>query len=458
MNENNAETAPEAEATPPGPPATSKKAGRRTRRPYRARRYAAGFLIVLFSISLFASVVSFWGARQVLNTNVFVSHLTTAIQDPNVQKEITNYVSNEVVKVVNPAPKIANVLPPKAKVIVGPVVLAFENLVHSAVQKLVASPGSRRSSSPAIRHTHAAAVALLEGKTKGNLVIQGNEVVLNTLPLIDSTIRALEQQNVLSRLLVHVPPLAASNGTPSQQIEQLSHRLGVTLPPNFGQIVVFRSNTLRQAQSGLKKLRRTLILEIVLTLVLFVLAIVVAPFRLRTVAQLGGAAAIVGLLTWAGTKWATNHVVQLATNGNVRAALRAIVNAETGGLSALVLVVAAIGVVAAVLAFIFGESPQAGGTRAAVKRTTAKLPAAARSSRTFVNAHADGVRIVGYVVGLGIVLIWLNWTALFIAIGVVLAWQIAVSFIERAEKVAGSPPAGDGPAGALSSAAPAPEG
>ena len=187
-------------------------------------------------------------------------------------------------------------------------------------------------------------------------------MVLNTLPLIDSSIRALEQQNVLSRLLVHVPPLATSNGTPSQQLEQLSHSLGVTLPPNFGQIVVFRSSTLQQAQSGLKKLRRTLILEAVLTLVLFILAIVVAPFRLRTVAQLGGGAAIVGLLTWAGTRWATNHVVQLATNGNVRAALRAIVNAETGGLSALVLVVAAIGVVAAVLAFIFGESPSAGGT------------------------------------------------------------------------------------------------
>ena len=85
------------------------------------------------------------------------------------------------------------------------------------------------------------------------------------------------------------------------------------------------------------------------------------------------------------------------------------------------LVVAAIGVVAAVLAFIFGESPAAGSTRAAVKRTTAKLPTAARSSRTFVNAHADGVRIVGYVVGLGIVLIWLSWTAFFIAIGVVIA-------------------------------------
>ena len=282
-------------------------------------------------------------------------------------------------------------------------------------------------------------------------------MVLNTLPLIDSSIRALEQQNVLSRLLVHVPPLATSNGAPSQQLEQLSHSLGVTLPPNFGQIVVFRSSTLQQAQSGLKKLRRTLILEAVLTLVLFILAIVVAPFRLRTVAQLGGGAAIVGLLTWAGTRWATNHVVQLATNGNVRAALRAIVNAETGGLSALVLVVAAIGVVAAVLAFIFGESPSAGGTRAAVKRTTAKLPTATRSSRTFVNAHADGVRIVGYVVGLGIVLIWLSWTAFFIAIGVVIAWQVAVSLIERAE-VAGAPPSGDGPAGALASAAPAPEG
>ena len=151
-----------------------------------------------------------------------------------------------------------------------------------------------------------------------------------------------------------------------------------------------------------------------------------------------------------------DRIVELATNGNVRAALRAIVNAETGGLSALVLVVAAIGVVAAVFAFIFGESPQAGSTSGG-EADDGELPVAARSSRTFVNAHADGVRIVGYVVGLGIVLIWLSWTALFIAIGVVIAWQVGVSFLERAEKVAGSPPSGDGPAATLS-AAPAPEG
>jgi hypothetical protein len=457
MNVENANGAPEAAPSSASPVESPKGRKGRKRRPYRARRYVAGLLVVLFSISLCASLLSFWGARQVLNTNVFVSHISTAIKDPAVQKEVADYVSTEVIKVTDPAKKIAAVLPTKAQVIVGPVVGALQNLIHTAVLKLVAAPRFQRVLLAAISHAHAAAVALLEGKTRGNLVIRGNEVVLNTLPLIDSTIRQLEDQNVLAKLLVHVPPLSASNGEPSQQLQQLSHSLGVSLPADFGQVVVFRSNTLKQAQEGLKKLHRALILMLVLTIVLFVLAIVVSPFKLRTVAQLGIGAAVIGLLTWAGTKWATNHIVQIAKSGDLRAAIRAIANAETHGLTTLVIVVAVLGIVAAVLAFIFGESPSAGSTRGALKKGAAGLPAAGRSTRAFILAHADGTRVVGFGVGLVILFIWLSWTAFFVAIVVVALWQLGISLMERTSgESTGTPPSGGGPAEAVSAAGPTP--
>ncbi len=460
MNVEHANGTPEAEPSSAAAVGSAKGRKGRQRRPYRTRRYVAGLLVVLFSISLFASLISFWGARQVLNTDVFVSHISTVIKDPAVQKEVADYVSTEVIKATDPAKKIAAVLPTKAQVIVVPVVGALQNLIHTAVLKLVAAPRFQKVLLTAISHAHAAAVALLEGKTRGNVLIRGNEVVLNTLPLIDTTIRQLEAQNIAVRLLVHVPPLSAPNGSPSQQLQQLSHSLGVTLPSDFGQVVVFRSHTLQQAQEGLKKLHRTLILMLVLTIVLFVLAIVVSPFKLRTVAQLGIGAAVIGLLTWAGTKWATNHIVQIAKSGDLKAAIRAIANAETGGLTTLVIVVAVLGIVAAVLAFIFGESPSAGSTRGAIKKGAAGLPTAGRSTRAFIVAHADGTRVVGWAVGLVILFIWLSWTAFFVAAGVVALWQIGVSLMERSAESTGTPPSGGGPAEALSTtgATPAPEG
>src|SRR5271165_1902677 len=120
MNVENANGAPEAAPSSAAASKNPKARKGRQRRPYRARRYVAGLLVVLFSISLFASLLSFWGARQVLNTNVFVSNISTAIKDPAVQKAVANYVSTEVIKVTDPAKRIAAVLPTKAQVMVGP--------------------------------------------------------------------------------------------------------------------------------------------------------------------------------------------------------------------------------------------------------------------------------------------------------------------------------------------------
>ena len=92
-------------------------------------------------------------------------------------------------------PKYASVLPPKAKVIVGPVVLAFQNLVHSAVQKLLASTGFRKSSLARSVMPMRRPWRCSKGKTKGNLVIDGNEVVLERTP---SPLRRLQHLNASS--------------------------------------------------------------------------------------------------------------------------------------------------------------------------------------------------------------------------------------------------------------------
>ncbi len=414
-------------------------AGRR--RPRRVRRFFATFLVVLFAICLFVSSLSIWAVRQVLNTDVFVSHVNTAIQDPNVQDQISTYVANEVVTAVNPKERFDKVLPKKAQVIVAPVVGAFHQVVYSAVHKLVVSPTFQRVLLAAVAKAHSSAVNLLEGKTSGNLVLNGNEVVLNTLPLIDQTISTLEHHGVLSGLLTKVPPLATANGMPSQQVEQLSHKLGVTLPPGFGQIVVFRSNTLHAAQVALKKLHRALVLMLLLTVVLAVLAIVVSPRKLRTVVQMGIGAVIVGLATWAGTIWVTNEVVSLAKTGQAKGSMRAILQATTSGLVSFMWVVIIVGLIAALLAFVFGESALAARIRAWVKRVAARVPVALGHVADFIRAHVDGFRIAGYGIGIGIVFLWLSLAGLIAAVVVEVVWQVGLLLI-RGHAEPPTPPEG----------------
>ena len=60
MNEDNVDGAPEAEATAETPSGSSKRRSGGKKRPFRTRRGLAGFLVVLFSISLFATVLSVW--------------------------------------------------------------------------------------------------------------------------------------------------------------------------------------------------------------------------------------------------------------------------------------------------------------------------------------------------------------------------------------------------------------
>ena len=254
MNENDAESAPKAESTPPGPPATSKKVGPRTRRPYRARRYAAGFLVVLFSISLFASVVSFWGARQVLNPNASCRTLRRPFRTRTFKRRSPTTSPPRSSRSSTRRRRSRASSPPKAKVIVGPVVLAFQNLVHSAVQKLVASPRfqkvllGRDPSCPC--GGHRAARGQDEGQSRHRRQRGGAEHP-PARRLQHSDARAAERAFPSPSARAAWQPRTA---TPSQQLEQLSHSLGVVLPPNFGRMVVFRSNTLQQAQSGLKKL------------------------------------------------------------------------------------------------------------------------------------------------------------------------------------------------------------
>jgi hypothetical protein len=406
----------------------------------RTRKIFSGVFVVLFSISLLVTVLAVWSVRQVLNTNAFAGHVEVALKSPAVQTELSNYVASQVVKVVQPEKVAAARLPPRAKALASPLASGFDSLITRTTNKLVANPTFQQVILTAVTKTHHAAVSLLEGKPAGNLEVHGNAVVLNTLPLIDKTIQALETQTSLGRVL-HAPSLTAPDGDPSAQLQQLSSKFGVTLAPNFGQIVVFRSDNLQQAQQALKKVRRLLIALLILTIVLFAAALAVSVRRLRTLGQIGLGVAVVMVLAWAATRAATNLIAGHPKKPEGRAAVSVVVHNFTGGLELLVGILAILGALATILAFIFGSSKSAGRIRSWLARWWSEVPRALRWLGGEMTTHVGGARILGLAVGLLIlVLVGFNWPGIIAALVVEAVWQGVISVVLARQGTGQIPP------------------
>ena len=392
------------------------------RRPKRSRRFISAFLVVIFSLSLLTSVLAVWGVRQVVNEKAFSRHMTNVVANPAVQASIATYLTKEVVQIVNPQARVEKVLPTRLDPLAGPLTNAVQTYVQGEVQKLIATPKFQAILVTAISKAHAAAINLLEGNPVGPLEVQGNSVVLNTLPLINQILAAIGQHGIFGHSFT-VPSLTGTNGEPSAQLQQLASHFGRTLPPTFGQITVFQSDKLSQAQTIFKRVHRLLIVMVVLTLLLLILTFVVSPFRRRTAVYVGIGVAVVMLITYAVTKAINNDVVSFIKSPVAGRAAQAVTSEVTSGLTTFALWLAIIGVAAAVVAFVLGESRSAVVIRG-------WLAVAGRWIVAMTGAHPDGARILGAVVGLAIVLIaGIHWPSVIIAIVVEVLWQVGVSLV-----------------------------
>lgn len=419
-----------APAAAPVAPAAAKP---RSKRP---RGFLAGFLVVLFSISLLLSLVSTWAVRQVLNNGAFTKHVTTIVADPSVQQSMATYLTTEVVKVIDPQKLVENVLPTRLDPLAGPVVTSVQTFVTGQVEKLLATPQFQKILVTAISRTHEAAVNLLEGQPVGNLEVHGNEVVLNTIPLINEVLQAIGQHGIFGHSFT-VPPISSSTAAPSAQVQQLATHFGVTLGPEFGQIVVFQSDRISEAQSILRRVHRLLIGLAVLTILLLILAFVVSPRRRRTAIHVGIGVAVVMIATYVAVQAITNDVVAFVKSPASRTAARVVTSTLTSGLTTFALWLAALGLAAAVVAFLLGDTRTAGAVRG-------WLATAARAVVSVTAAHPDGARVLGGIVAVAVlVFAGLHWPGIIATLVVAVAWQAGVSLVVRQHpaSTSTSPPA-----------------
>ncbi len=417
---------PGADTAQPAPEATP------PRQRHRIRNGAVGVLVVLTCLMVLITTVGLWSYRQVYNTDVFVSHVDSVVRQPDVQASLANYLTDQVMTAVNPEQRAKAALPAQADPLIGPVVSAMRSFVNQAALKVVSNDQFHTLIHNAARRAHDAAIKLLEGKKVAGLTINGNQVVFNTLPMIDQVLQQVSQQGLLSN--VKIPPLSTPDDQPSAQAKELASKVGVTLPPDFGQLVVFKSDSLKSAQQALRLIKRLLVLLVVLTVVLIAATLVLSLHRLRTLAELGVGVAVAMLVAWAVTKRITSDVIAQVKTDSSRKAAHAVVNNFLGTFRDIVIVLAVVGVVAALVAFLAGRSRTAVWVRGRFTAVTAPAGGGepggvVTRAAGVIAAHRDGLLIIGAGVGVVILLAGgFTWPAVIVAVVVAAVWEGVVWF------------------------------
>jgi hypothetical protein len=367
----------------------------------RARRIVATVLVILTIVVFTVAVPGTWARRTLLNTDRYVATVAPLAKDPAIQEYLARTVTAEVFSALDVQDRLSSVLTqqtPRLAFLAGPIANGVEGFVRDQVQKIFASDAFATFWEEANRYVHAQLIAALNGGNQTVQVVNG-KVVLNLLPLVNQGLQAVS--SVVSNLIgrpITLPTITATT-VPSEAISKLESTLGVTLPSDFGTIVVYDSKDLEAIQKSVNIASKTIILLVVLFIVLFALAMWVSPRRRRTLIQLTAAFGVILVVERRLAIAGGNDLVNHAKPEN-QAAARALVDQVQSSLLRYTGWLLALSLIVLVVALVSGPYPWAVKLRGWVRDLARAATGAARGVdrtrvATWVGAHRDALMLVG---------------------------------------------------------------
>src|SRR4051794_28547498 len=223
------------------------------------RRGFALTLVVLASVVAFVAIFSVWINRQALNTDNWTATSSRLLQQPVIRARVAGFLIDQLYANVDVQGEIRSALPPRFQALAGPAAGGLRNLAEQGTRELLARPRAQLAWENANRQAHKLLVKVLEGG--GSTVSTNNgKVVLD-----------------LKELLRETEARVGVGG-----------RLAAQLPASAAQITILRSDQLSTAQSVFKVLRPLPIVLVGLSLLLFAVALWIAPdWRRRAVRAYG---------------------------------------------------------------------------------------------------------------------------------------------------------------------------
>ncbi len=261
----------------------------RPERRKRVRRIVTPVLAALAVVTFTLAVVGTWARATALNTDQYVATVGPLASDPRVQEYMAVAITDGVFEAVDVqaviTTSVEQVFPERAEILAGPLTNAAREAVRDQVRNLLQTDAFQQFWVEANQFAHSRVIAVLNGETD-TVSAQGGNVVLNLIPLVNLALAQVG--GVASSLLpadVTIPEIRVED-VPAQAVAQLEQALGVSLPADFGSIVVFQSDALPAARTAVRQFDRFTLLLVPLWLVLVAAALWLSPRRRRTLIQI----------------------------------------------------------------------------------------------------------------------------------------------------------------------------
>jgi hypothetical protein len=316
----------------------------------RGRSIAAGILGVLAVVCLLATTIAVWARVTLFDSDRVASAVSDALAQPDVDAALAEYITTQLFSAVDVNAAVSNLLPSSLSRLEPAIAGGVETVVQRGLTTALGTEEVQELLTDVVRRAHAAAMRLLEGDglVDGISVVNG-EVQLNLLPLFARALTLVQNVGLLSD--VQVPDLTRA-GDPTEQIAELESALGRDLPPDFGQLVVYQSDRLADAQASLQSAQNALAFAkramwalIGLTIVLLVVTMLLARNRWRAALLLGLGAVVAMILARTAINRVVDEAPDLVSSAGAKAAITSIVGDVGSSLRrtvGLVLVVAAL--------------------------------------------------------------------------------------------------------------------
>ena len=230
----------------------------------RRRRSRWSMALVIFgAVLLPISGLTMWSRNQLLNTDRYVDTVAPLASDPTIKAAVADRLTEKVVEVADLQNRAQEALPDQAKFLAAPIASGAEQLVHELATKLIDSDQFRALWEEANKVSHEQIVALLEGEDTKAVGRDDGKVVVSLQPIAQQLLKQLN----------NVVPVDLSASVPPE-------RLNI-------RFVLVDSNDLARVQKAVEWFNRLAWFLLALVLISFVLAIVIAPDKRRSVQRVG---------------------------------------------------------------------------------------------------------------------------------------------------------------------------
>jgi len=354
----------------------------------KVHRFLVPGLLVLATVIGIAATFAIWVNRQALDTSNWSSTSGRILRDKQVQTALSAYLVHELFANVDVSAELRTVLPKQLQPLSGPAAAGLQQLAGQLAPRVLASPVVQGAWVQANIAAHKELLRVLNGG--GPVVSTRSGVVTLNLHTLVSQLAATV--GLSSQVAAVQSKLQGSTGASVRTAAQ--QKLGVTLPPASGQVVILRSGQLKTAQDIVNAVKSLAIVLPVLGIGLFALAVYLARGRRRrTLRTTGWCFVLIGAALLLIRRVAGDAVVNgLVTVPDNKPAAHQVWNIGTSMLRDIAVAMIAYGIVIVASAWL------AGPTRPATEIRKAMAPVL-RDSPAVAYATAGGALVLLVLIG-----------------------------------------------------------